>query len=330
MLAALKPYAARMRQLDVGLWMSYQDARLQTLLHAGRYRETLAAARKLADWVREHRGDYHPWLGDVLSFVSGALYNLGRVPESDSVDREILAIYRQSLGPTHPFTVNTLNQLGTGLAQEGKYEQAVDYYRRAIEGWQAIYGKENRNISRALTNIANSQRKLGRLNEAVKTLQKAYDMEVSLLGPENPQSALTEILYGRALGEVGRLQDAQPHFKHGLARIKAAWGNSHPVVLRLRAEYARFLIRLGDPGDALRRLGEIRPGLEQAYGTDGVYPALALAYQGLAEHGLSAEAKAREHLSAAREVLASSDSRRRRHERLLGSIARVLSGSVRD
>lgn len=40
---------------------------------------------------------------------------------------------------------------------------------------------------------------------------------------------------------------------------------------------------LGRTWAALPELWAIRPGLEEVYWPDGVYPALALAYQGLAE-----------------------------------------------
>lgn len=320
LLAELEPYEARIRALDQRTWMNFEQARLQTLLDVGDYERTLELGRGLADRVREQRGDDSPWLADSLSFVSSALFQLGRASEAEAVDRQMLVIYSKSLGADHAFTIGVYNQLATSLAQQGKYDEAIGYYRQAIDGWTAIHGEDYFYISGALTNLAQAQRMLGRLDEAVATMARAHCMDARLLGNEHPQAGMSQALLARLLGELGRLDEAEEQFEAGLEKIYAGWGTEHPVVLRIRAEHARFLIRLNRPWEALAILGEIQPGLVAAYGEDGIYPALASAYQGLAMLGLDRGEEAIGHLDAARHVLDNEESRRTRHQTLLREI----------
>lgn len=64
----------------------------------------------------------------------------------------------------------------------------------------------------------------------------------------------------------------------------------------------------------------IRPGLAEVYSSDGVYPALALAYKGLAEMRLERLEDASTHLVAAAEVLEETEWREKRHTQLLAII----------
>lgn len=315
LLEQLLPYEDTIRASHPSTWLALKSTQLNTLLTRGDYRRVAEVARAAVAWTETELGPDHPAVADMLNWLSSAQFQLGRPEQAEVNDRKMLAIYLDAFGEDHPLVLNASNQLATSLAQQGRYRDALEYYHRALAGWRRLYDNRHLDITAALINIGQAHRQLDQPDAALANLQEAWEMRSALLGSEHPHTGFAQVLTARIQGELGRHETADANFRAGLEALYRAWSDSHPLVLRLRAEYALFRVRAGQPAEALEALAEIVPGLKEAYGADSVYPALADTYAGMALLALGRPDEAEPRLVNAYETLSESDALIKRYAR---------------
>ena len=164
------------------------------LIGADRPEEALATGRVAVE-RRPHLARTHLYLGVALSM-------LGQFENAWTSFLRALEI--------EPRNPKVLHNMGTALGQQGRHEEAVEWYRKGLS-------IDAGNLA-AHACMALSLLRLGRHDEAVQLLAPILSRR-----PDNPMAGELNLLLGRALRRLGRLDDAATRFQRALAIDPLPW-----------------------------------------------------------------------------------------------------------
>ena len=192
------------------------------LTEAGRLEEALAASREAVKqqprWAKAHQG------------LGTALVMLGRFDEAEASFLQGIEI-----DPRDP---EILHNMGTAFGHQDRYEEAIRWYRKALSIAP--------DYAPSQTDMAVSLLKLRRYDEAAQFLTQILSRR-----PDGPIAGRLNLILGRALRKLGRLDDATVRFLRA-ARLEPHLWRPLLELADLRRAQKRF-----DEADAYRRrIGE--------------------------------------------------------------------------
>jgi serine/threonine protein kinase len=162
-----------------------------------------------------------------------------------------LDIDRRILGDDHPRLGMHIGNLAIVAQNLGDLKQAEALYRDAIHRKERAYGMRSAQTASAQSNLGAMLQREGRLDEAEPLLRSAVDSTLAKWGPDHYLVGWQRVSLGMLLHDKGDLGGAQSEYRQALAIYDKALPPNHQYRAALLAQYARLLVDLGKPADAL-------------------------------------------------------------------------------
>jgi eukaryotic-like serine/threonine-protein kinase len=162
-----------------------------------------------------------------------------------------LDIDRRILGDDHPRLGMHIGNLAIVAQNLGDLKQAEALYRDAIRRKERAYGMRSAQTASAQSNLGAMLQREGRLEEAEPLLRGAVDSTLAKWGPDHYMVGYARVWLGMLLHDKGDLAGAQSEYRQALAIYDKALPPNHQYRAALLAQYARLLVDLGKPADAL-------------------------------------------------------------------------------
>ncbi|HAW96633.1 MAG: hypothetical protein CMJ33_11190 [Phycisphaerae bacterium] len=233
-----------------------------------------------------------------------AYHNLGRVLFRRGEYDRALVNYQNALrerlaahGRIHPDVAMTYQHLGSTQRRVGDYSAALAEFVEAEMIWEALYGPDSEQIAGLLNNrawVLVDQARVfadsGRTDEARELLEDAHfrllDASAMIRGivpPNDYRIGRSERSVGQVLMELGRTEEAIPHFDESLRIQISRQGDRSDGVLRTKLLRASAYIEQGtdleEASREVRAVAEIREKQALEYQTKSAWRQALIALQ---------------------------------------------------
>ncbi|MEL6543256.1 MAG: tetratricopeptide repeat protein, partial [Myxococcota bacterium] len=243
---------------------------------------------------------------DTYRLAAGIYSDLGQLDRSEELERTGLGESLKRHGPDDRRTLVSRNNLALLLKNRGRFSDSEEMLSEVLASQQRTLGAEHPDAGATLFNLAEAQLHQKKYSQALGAYLRAVK-NVETHFPNSPRVAVNRVIYPRALGRAGRIDEARETFASGL-ELAPAGNPPHPLTGRLRVEYAGFLNEQSQFPEALAELGPVVPVLRETYGPASREYALAQYQRGIS---LQDAPEGREALSLALRILSDSPFRER-------------------
>jgi hypothetical protein len=126
--------------------------------------------------------------------------------------------------------------------QTARYDEALAINQEIYDRSLALYGANHVEVASALEARAMAFAGAGRLAEASPLLADAVARMERAGEGASPRTGIMHTNLADILDTAGRSEEAEQHFKAGLALEERAWGEEHPEVAQTLLKYGIFLV----------------------------------------------------------------------------------------
>ncbi len=206
----------------------------------GAYDQALPWLTNCLSTVKNHLGDEHPNIADILNNLA-YLYSLqGRYEQAEPLYLQAFEIAKKHFGDEHSNIANILNNLAYLYSLQGRYEQAEPLYLQVVEMRRKLLGNEHSDVAVSLSSLAELYQEQGRYEEAEPLYLESIEMTKKHFGDET--HLVGSSLNGLAIvyGEQGRYEEAEPLYLQSLEIAKKGFGYEHPYVATSLNSLAQF------------------------------------------------------------------------------------------
>lgn len=252
-----------------------------TLHDKGDYEQAIHHYDRALTISREHLGEEHLELTEMLNNKGMALREMGDYDGAESLFRADLAITRKNLGEDHIDVAIGLSNLGALMWKKEDYSSAESLMRQAL----AIQRKrlnEHPDLATSLNNLGILSTYLGRYYQAEKFLNESLAMRRKFYGEKHFLIAQSVQNLGFLMSKLERNTLAEEQLRGALAMHRELLGGGHPWVANNLKNLAHVLIARGAPEQAenlLRKALEIN---RESFGNQHASVAGVLLVQGIA------------------------------------------------
>ena len=195
-----------------------------TALYAGRneesehyYREALAAETK-------YLGKDHPDTIVDLENTANAVARQKRFDEATDLEKEVLARRRAVLGDDNRLVARTMVNIGVLLSSAGKLDEAQAAYSEAMPRFVKAYGAQHPDVLRLTYAFGVLRYRQRAYSDAERVLRDTLAGQAKLHPDDHPVLADTRLYLGKALLELGRLDEARAVLQRAREVILKAYG----------------------------------------------------------------------------------------------------------
>ncbi len=228
---------------------SIMTQNLGLVLHgAGRSAEAEPLLRAAVDGLRASVGPDYPFLVAANKTLANAVDAQGRFDEAEALYLESLELARRlEIGPRDLAAV--LHDYGLALLGVERFDEAVPYLEEAVAMDRASTGPRSPDTGIALATLGGAHRRGGAPEQAEPLLREAVEILDEALPPGHLRTLAARASWGRALTDLGQMDEA-------LAVLQAAWAGQEAAEDggRVRTTVAEGLAewyeRAGDPETA--------------------------------------------------------------------------------
>jgi eukaryotic-like serine/threonine-protein kinase len=229
---------------DVGT-LRAQSRAAQIAIRVGRLAEAEGIARATLEATRRVLGEEHPLAFEVRDALGWSLMRQGRLAEAEEVDQGTVELYRRYRGPRAPATLMAESSLAHTLLERGRFAEAEALLRPNIEASRAVLGPTHPDTFNAWYKLGMALAGQGRDPEAEAELRAVLDGQARIFRESHPEAVTTLSHLALAVVRQGRAAEARALVKRGLPHT------SGPEVAGARLNFARVLLALGQPADAV-------------------------------------------------------------------------------
>lgn len=240
---------------NVRIVLELEIALAESLIRFGKMADAKAILMSGLSKLDESRFENRMLRTQLLDALAETLLSNSEFAEALRITHELLTERKAFLGDQHPLTVRSKNQLGVALVRSGKPSEGAEWIREALEQSRELFGKE---LPMTLTYQQNLASTLGilaiteptRRRETLKLFEELSSIQ-SKWGVDHPDWLFSQLGYVGALAQQNRLLQAEKICEPLLLRIIAVYGETHPLTLRCRENFAIILAALGKHQEAI-------------------------------------------------------------------------------
>ncbi len=178
-----------------------------------RLREPEEAARAFADsyeLMAVYKGEDDISLAAPLSNLGSSRRQAGDLVGAEEAFRRALTLQRRVLGPDHPALIITSNNLARVFLERGEYDQSIDLLQDARRILVAQSGEQHKNVLRLDLHIADGHLGKGEAQHVAGAFRRSLPDWRETLGATHPFVIQGELIFSKALIQLGRLDEAEP------------------------------------------------------------------------------------------------------------------------
>lgn len=231
------------------------------LFSAGRLDEAIARKRDALARATVIYGAEHPMTAQVQADVGTILGAKGDDAGAQRELRHALTLLHASFTEPHPRLGEVMASLAAQLTRSGEFAEAVQLGERALANLEP----DTARIALVYNNHALALARLGRHTEAVIALRRSLEIKQRLLPPQHPDLGLAFSNYAELIAEDGDVAAVRGAYERALEIHALNDDAAH--LASVRADYALWLARHGDPTTARRLAEQVLASAEANDGT---------------------------------------------------------------
>jgi tetratricopeptide (TPR) repeat protein len=246
---------------------------------------------RAADRVEQQLGDDPALLLAASSVIGANLRLIGQPEASTQALEETLARVDGTPLAASADAIGARRALALALYDAGRDESAIAAAKRALADTRANPDADASDLAAALGDLAWVQQVVD-TDAAVAQMREALDALGNTIAADDPLRTELELSLASILVNHRSPEEAQPLFDAVLPRLRAAYGDDHPKVMRAEAEQALAHLKRRDFTGAESILRPLLARNERVHGPDH-YATLALVNNlgaALRQQGRTAEA----------------------------------------
>jgi non-specific serine/threonine protein kinase/serine/threonine-protein kinase len=221
-----------------------QSLAAQIAIRQGRMVETEEIARATLDTARRVLGEDHVLTFEVRDALGWSLMRQGRLAEAEENDRGTLELYRRHRGERHVGTLTAESSLAHTLIDREQYAEAEALVRHCLEVGRSVLGPDHPDMFNARYKLGMALLGQERYAEAEAALRQALEGQTRVYSASHPEAVTT-------LSHLALAVARQKRAAEGRALVRAGLGVAGPSVRGARLNFARALVELGQPAEAL-------------------------------------------------------------------------------
>jgi eukaryotic-like serine/threonine-protein kinase len=230
-----------------------QSLAAQIAIRQGRAAEAEEIARATLAAARRTLGEDDVLVFEVRDALGWSLMRQGRLAEAEENDRGTLDLYRRHRGERDVGRLTAESSLAHTLLDRGKHAEAEALLRHYLEVGRAVLGPDHPDMFNARYKLGLAMMGQERYAEAEAALREALEGQTRLFSAQHPEAVTTLSHLALALLRQGRRAEARALVQRGAGSAAGA------AVTGARVNFARALVDLGQPADALALLGDDPP-----------------------------------------------------------------------
>jgi len=199
----------------------------------------------------ETLGPTHPLTLQSRVLVTDAKRFLGDVEGmQEELETVVQALRSDNLGSREDLVRALVNLVHLAI-DEGRYQEAVIGAEEAVglaTGW---FGQDSPNTIEAAMLLAVAYQYVNEPELALEAAAQAHSVTLSVYEEGHPRVIDARGIYGRALGNAGRLREARDELEQAVNDAVALLGPDTTMIGYYAASLARYKLRLGDVPGAL-------------------------------------------------------------------------------
>ncbi len=212
-------------------------------LHA----EILAGRRRL-------HGENHSSVTTALNNLAVAYWGLGDTTRAIELMEEVLAWNEVQIPADHPWAAVDLYNYGGYLIRAGRYDESVAALDRSLAIATKVFGDDHPSTGLILVAHGNARYQGGEYAAGLDSLDKALAIYKAKNPWPHPRTADAQVIYGRALTLLGRLDEAETYVQDAMRQLDELYGNEALEYLKAQHAFAGIRLQAGQYEEALELL----------------------------------------------------------------------------
>lgn len=136
----------------------------------------------------------------------------------------------------------TLHNMASLKHRQRLFSESAALFEQALATKEAVYGVDSTFSKGTLRNLAKVYFKMRRFDEAVATYKRAYTTYRQFMGADHDSTFQVRLDYANALHFQGHIQEAESHYRQGLAEVIAKHSAEHRLAYFAKLHLTRFLL----------------------------------------------------------------------------------------
>ncbi|MFY0524582.1 protein kinase domain-containing protein [Archangium gephyra] len=195
----------------------------------GRYAEAAERQQQALALLEKHQGPESLEVADVLVELGTSLITQSQVDEGLVHVRRALALRERELGAAHPDSGQALLALSTASWVKREVAEGRRLTRQALQVLEQALGPDHPMVAYALNDYAMHLLYGSRedANEAMPLMLRALRIIQTAEGPDGTSAAIFTSNLAQVEMSLGRLSEAEHHFREAIAQLEAKRGPEH-------------------------------------------------------------------------------------------------------
>ena len=209
-----------------------------------------ASSRELLEEALEIRrsnlGDEHPDVADSMNALGAVLISSGDLDAAEELYLELIDIYRRLHGERHTMVARSIHNLASVLTSKRELTRAETRLREALDMNRELLEQGHPVIGLTLYNLANVlllQRT--RPDEAETVAKESVEILAGSLPENHWRLAIAKSVWGQALLDLGRFDEAEPLVLEAHPLIETARGKTTASTRESLARVVRLYEQTG-------------------------------------------------------------------------------------
>ncbi len=223
-------------------------------------RERAIASYRRSIAIKEAKlGVGHPDVILSLQYLAGELNRTRQFDEAATIFRRIIAQNEKLYGRQNVNMLRPLIYLSAVLANTGKPREALSLANEALQIAEKTVGRDSTYAALALGSVGGALLDMGDGNGAAAAAREALGVMKKYMRPVDNAIAEQEFRLGRALDQMGRHGEAQPHLQAAYDTYNKVVGESNRLTALAVTQMVRNAVARRELADAALWQARLKP-----------------------------------------------------------------------
>lgn len=230
--------------------MKANDSLALVLRNESKYDEAMKIVKQTLAEKAKTLGKDHEETLQTAHLAATITGDRGKHQEAEKLHRENYDARKKLLGEDHLDTLKSASSLSLELWELGRFVEAEELARNTWEARKDQLGEEHRDTLEIAGTLGFILECSGKLMEAEELKQDMLEMRKVTYkhryGPNHPDTADSEHDVGWILHQLGRYDEAEPHYVAALDSKRRLLGEDHPKTLTTKCNLPVFYCDKGE------------------------------------------------------------------------------------
>jgi len=207
----------------------------------GNYQKALAYYQQSLTIRKEILGEEHLAVAETYLNLGVVYQEMGDLREAMANYTKSLALHRKLL--KNPLSLDiaiVLENMASANLEQDKYTEALSYYQQALDIYTQLFGEQHPNVADIQVSMSKAFIYTAQYQKAMDILKKSEEINLAVR-PNHPDQGLIYAAYGEIYGLKKNYEASIKAYDDAVARIKQAYGERHPLVVRILNGKAKVL-----------------------------------------------------------------------------------------